>query len=291
MRISKETGMSGTPPFPPCDESEPDIHEATFAVLDILITNARFPFSPLSHGASSCSSCGCAENSCEDCSAPEFCSNCSGCCCPPSHVAWRTRRISRAISIEYFSSLWMVIEVAGSIGVGLLSGSLALLAFGGDSVVELLSAFVVFKHLRGDVTGSTGLGRRTALTTALLLFTLIPTIGLGAVYSYASGLRPEGSLLGVAVAAGAVVIMPYLWLEKRKIGRETRCLPLSIDAVESATCFFMSLALLAGLLAEYFLGLWWADYLATAAILAFVAREGVESFREIEAEEHQNPMS
>ena len=104
----------------------------------------------------------------------------------------------------------MVVEVAGSIGVGLLSRSLALLAFGGDSVVELLSAFVVFSHLRGDVTGSAGLGRRTAVTTTLLLFALMPTIGLGAAYSYASGLRPEGSLLGVAVAIGAVIIMPYL---------------------------------------------------------------------------------
>jgi divalent metal cation (Fe/Co/Zn/Cd) transporter len=197
-------------------------------------------------------------------------------------VAWRRGRIGKAISIEYFSSLWMVVEVTGSIGIGLVSGSLALLAFGGDSVVELLSAFVVFTHLRGDVTGSAGLGRRTALTTTFLLFALVPTIGLGAIYSYASGIRPEGSLLGVVVAAGAVIIMPYLWLEKRKIGRETRCLPLSIDAVESATCFFMSLALFSGLLAEYFFGLWWADYLATGVILAFVAREGIESYREIE---------
>jgi divalent metal cation (Fe/Co/Zn/Cd) transporter len=178
----------------------------------------------------------------------------------------------------------MVVEVAGSIGVGILSGSLALLAFGGDSVVELLSAFVVFSHLRGDVTGSTGLGKQTAWTTTFLLFALIPTIGFGAVYSYLVGVRPEGSILGVAVAVGAVVIMPYLWLEKRKIGRETKCLPLSIDAVESATCFFMSVALLSGLLAEYFLGLWWADYLATAVILAFVAREGIESFKAIDAE-------
>ena len=177
----------------------------------------------------------------------------------------------------------MVVEVAGAIGAGILAGSLALLAFGGDSVVELLSAFVVFSHLRGDVTGSAGLGRRTALTTTFLLFALVPTIGVGAAYSYASGLRPEGSLPGVIIAAGAVLIMPYLWLEKRRIGRETRCLPLSIDAVESATCFFMSLALLSGLLAEYFFGLWWADYLATAAILVFVAREGVESYREIDA--------
>ena len=178
----------------------------------------------------------------------------------------------------------MVVEVAGSIGIGILSGSLALLAFGGDSVVELLSAFVVFSYLRGDVAGSAGLGRRTALTTTFLLFALVPTIGIGAIYSYASGLRPEGSLYGVAVAAGAVLIMPYLWLEKRKIGKETRCLPLSIDAVESATCFFMSLALLSGLLAEYFFGLWWADYLATAVILVFVAKEGVESYREIGAD-------
>ncbi len=191
-------------------------------------------------------------------------------------------RLSRAISIEYLSSLWMSVEAVGSIVAGVLAGSLALLAFGGDSVVELLSAFVVFGHLREDVTGASGLGRRTALTTTLMLFALVPVIGLGAVYSFTSGVRPDSSLLGVSIAVSAVAIMPYLWLEKRRIGRETRCLPLSIDAVESATCFFMSLALLAGLLSEYLFGLWWADYVATAAILAFVAREGLESYRELE---------
>ena len=228
-----------------------------------------------------CESCGCTETSCEGCSSPDLCSSCVGCCCSPSHRAWRTARISRAISIEYFSSLWMVVEVAGSIGVGIVSGSLALLAFGGDSVVELLSAFVVFSHLRGDVSGTGGIGRRTAVTTTLLLFALVPAIGLGAVYSFELGLRPQSSLLGIAVAAGAVVIMPYLWLEKRKIGRETRCLPLTIDAVESATCFFMSVALLSGLVVEYMFGLWWADYAATAVILSFVAKEGIESYRQI----------
>ena len=79
--------------------------------------------------------------------------------------------------------------------------------------------------------------------------------------------------------------MPHLWLEKRNIGRETRSLPLSTDAVESVTCFFMSVALLGGLLAEYFFGLWWADYLATAVILAFVAREAFESYHELREEE------
>jgi divalent metal cation (Fe/Co/Zn/Cd) transporter len=75
--------------------------------------------------------------------------------------------------------------------------------------------------------------------------------------------------------------MPYLWLEKRRIGRETRCLPLVFDSVESATCFFMSVALLTGLALEYFLGLWWVDYLVTGVILAFAATEAVESRREL----------
>jgi divalent metal cation (Fe/Co/Zn/Cd) transporter len=196
-------------------------------------------------------------------------------------VEWRKGRLRRAISIEYLGSLWMTAEISGSIVIGAVSGSFALLAFGGDSVVELLSAIVVFSHLNGDVAGSAGLGRRTALAATVMLFALVPTVSVGAVYSYMSGFRPEGTLLGMAIAVGAVLVMPYLWLEKRTIGRETRCLPLSVDAVASATCFFMSLALLAGLIAEFYFGLWWADYLATAVILVFVAREGVESYREI----------
>lgn len=172
----------------------------------------------------------------------------------------------------------------GTMGLGLLSGSVAMMAFGGDSVVELLSGVVVFSHLRQDAAGSAGLGRRAALSATFLLFALIPTIGLGAVFSFATGVRPEGSLAGIGLALGAVLIMPYLWFEKRKIARETRCLPLAADAFESATCFLMALALLIGLSAEYLLGLWWADYAATVVILAFIAREAVESYREIDAE-------
>lgn len=195
-------------------------------------------------------------------------------------------RIGTGIRIEYFSSAWMIVEVIGSIGFGLIAGSFALLAFGGDSLIELFSGFAVLTYLRRNAGGYERHGKkRTEQVTSALLFSLIPIIGLGAVYSYLTGLRPEGSLLGIAVAIGAVIIMPYLWLEKRKIGRETRSLPLTMDAVESATCFFMSLALLSGLLAEYFLGLWWVDYVATGVILAFVAKEAVESYHELHEEE------
>jgi divalent metal cation (Fe/Co/Zn/Cd) transporter len=189
------------------------------------------------------------------------------------------------VAVEYFSSAWMGVEFVASIALGLMAGSFALLAFGGDSLVELLSGFVVLSHLRKDASSVEIHGKRTELLTSSLLFALIPVIGLSSAYSYFSGLRPEGSPLGIAVALGAVVIMPYLWLEKRRIGRETRSLPLSMDAVESVTCFFMSVALLGGLLAEYFFGLWWADYVATSVILVFVAREALESYQELREED------
>ena len=182
--------------------------------------------------------------------------------------------------LEYISFVWMGVEVLGSIGAGVLVGSLALVAFGGDSLVELLSAFVVARHLKDDALGSQMLGRGTARLSSVLLFSLLPIIGAGALYSYLTGLKPEGSPLGILIAIGAVIVMPYLWLEKRKVGQETNCLPLKIDAVESATCFFMALALLGGLLAEFLLGLWWADYLAAGVILAFVAKEAIETYHE-----------
>lgn len=183
----------------------------------------------------------------------------------------------------------MVVEVMASIGAGLMAGSFALLAFGSDSVVELISSSSVVWHLQKDAGGSEHLGRRTARFTSLLLLALLPIIGLSAGYSYLIGVRPEGSAIGIVVGAGAVVLMPYFWLRKKEIGQETNCLPLTIDAVESATCFFMSVALLGGLLAEYFLGLWWVDYLATGIILGFIAKEWVESDRELR-EEGRGPL-
>jgi divalent metal cation (Fe/Co/Zn/Cd) transporter len=189
------------------------------------------------------------------------------------------------IRVEYLSSAWMTLEAFASIGFGLIAGSLALLAFGGDSVIELISGLVVLTHLRKDVGGPALDDRRAERLTSALLFALIPAVGLGAVYSYISGLRPQGSPLGIAIAAGAVIIMPYLYFRKKRIGEETRCLPLKMDAIESVTCFLMAAVLLGGLLAELFFGLWWVDYLATGAILAFVAREAVESYRELHGQD------
>jgi divalent metal cation (Fe/Co/Zn/Cd) transporter len=189
--------------------------------------------------------------------------------------------VRKGFRLEYLSAGWMSVEAAGTLAAGLLAGSVALLAFGGDSLIEMLSAVAVLGYLRADTGGPRAQGRNAAKLTTALLFSLIPVIGFAAIFSAVSGVRPDSSPLGVAIAAGAVLLMPYLWLEKRRIGRVARCLPLSIDALESATCFFMAAALLAALLVEWLVGLRWVDYVATAVILGFVAVEAAEAYGEV----------
>lgn len=194
--------------------------------------------------------------------------------------------LKRGLIVEYSSLAWMTVEAIGAIVAGIFSGSLALLAFGGDSIIELASSIAVLGHLREENSGrgSEDQTEKTEQATVLLLFLLIPVIGLGTTYAYLSGVEPESSILGILIAAGAVVIMPVLWFEKRRLGKESNCLPLAVDATESATCFSMSAALLVGLVANFLWRLWWVDYVATVVILIFLSREALESLRQVRAE-------
>lgn len=179
----------------------------------------------------------------------------------------------------------MSVEVIASVIAGFIIGkSFALLAFGGDSVIELISAYAVLSYLRKssrDISDIESESEGTEKIATLLLILLIPVIAAGAIYSLHLGIEPKASPFGIAVAVGAVIIMPILWKEKERIGADGNIPPLIIDAIESATCFFMSIALLGGLLINFFLHITWADYVATAIILGFIALEIRESIVDI----------
>jgi divalent metal cation (Fe/Co/Zn/Cd) transporter len=178
----------------------------------------------------------------------------------------------------------MIVEIAGALMAGFIASSFVLIAFGGDSLVELASAIVVLRHVTLDDAGSDSQGEKAALFTTILLVTLVPTIGISSTYSFfILKVQPQPSILGLTIAIGATIIMPILWLKKRDIGRRTACVPLTIDAIESATCFFMSLALLGSLLLEFVFHIGWIDYAATLVILGFVAYEAKESFEQARA--------
>ena len=196
----------------------------------------------------------------------------------------KVRLLHRGLLVEYVSLGWMIVESIVAVAAGLSSGSLALIAFGGDSFVELISSYTVACYLKriekGENTESER-DERVERITALLLFALIPVIGFGALYSFLTGVQAEASPLGIVVALAAVVIMPLLWYEKKRIGSATNCLPLAIDAIESITCFLMSVALLVSLVINYLWRISWVDYVATVVILGFVAKEASEAVSEI----------
>src|SRR2546425_9100295 len=153
---------------------------------------------PMAFGAfspSACQTCGCAETSCESCKTVADCSNCASCCCSTTHQSWRHVRIGNGIRIEYLSSVWMTIEVLGSIGVGLIAGSFALLAFGGDSLIELVSGLAVLGGLRRDSLRIGGLidRKRTEQFNSFLPLPLPPLIALGAGYSVTPGLEAQAT--------------------------------------------------------------------------------------------------
>jgi len=180
----------------------------------------------------------------------------------------------------------MSVEITASVVAGLIVGkSFALLAFAGDSLIEFISAFAVLNYLKNLSLGKylESESERTERISLSLLIVLIPAITLGAIYSYFSAVKPLASPLGIVVSLGAVVIMSFLWIQKRGLGTNANIIPLKIDAVESAACLFMSVAVLGGLVFEYFLGISWADYVATAIILGFVALEVKESLAEMRA--------
>jgi divalent metal cation (Fe/Co/Zn/Cd) transporter len=200
-------------------------------------------------------------------------------------IEQQLRLLRRGLTIEYVSLAWMTVEAAGAVLAGVLAGSPALMAFGGDSIVEFLSSLTVLDHLKSENKGegSEDRTKRTERTTVLLLFLLIPIVGFGTLFAYFTGVEPESSVLGILIAVGSVVIMPVLWFEKRRIGKEANCLPLVVDSAESATCLSMSAALLVGLVANFLWRLWWVDYVATVIILIFLAREAAESAKEMGA--------
>lgn len=191
--------------------------------------------------------------------------------------------LRRGLTIEYISLVWMLVECLVALSAGLMASSLALLAFGGDSVIETISSWTVLSYLRRMRTSTRAVDEndRTEWITTILLFLLIPTIGFGMVYSYLTGVVPESSVLGIGVAVAAVIGMPVLAVEKKRIGSAGNLLPLSIDAIESWTCFYMSLALLGGLVVNYLWKVWWVDYVAAGVILIFVLREALEALEEI----------
>jgi divalent metal cation (Fe/Co/Zn/Cd) transporter len=181
--------------------------------------------------------------------------------------------------LEYISLGWNVVETGVGIGAGIAAGSVALVGFGLDSVVEASSAAILLWRLRTEQTGRRSAEeaeRKAVRAVAVAFFALAAYIGIQAVFDLVTGRRPEESVLGIVLASVSLVVMPLLAWRKRVAARAINSRSLEADARQTTLCTYISAFLLVGLVANSLLGWWWADPLAGIAIAALAAREGRE---------------
>jgi divalent metal cation (Fe/Co/Zn/Cd) transporter len=179
----------------------------------------------------------------------------------------------------------MAAEAALALGAGIAARSVLLTAFGVDSVVELLSGIVLLRRLTVEARGAgteqvDRLEHRTARISAVLLVLLCAYVVITSAAGLLFRLKPEGSVLGLAVAAVAVIAMPLLAWAKTRANRTIRSASLRADIAETVTCAYMAGVTLIGLVASMALGLWWLQYVAAAALLIWLVPETREAIHQ-----------
>jgi divalent metal cation (Fe/Co/Zn/Cd) transporter len=189
-----------------------------------------------------------------------------------------TQALSRGRLLEYLTLGWNSLEAAGAIVTGLIAGSIALVGFGFDSVIECASGATLLWRLRDGQAGERR--ERAALKLVGASFLLLAAyVAWGAVTSLVHREEPRESLFGIAVAAASLVAMPLLARAKRKVARELNSGAMQADSRQTSLCAWLSAILLAGLLLNATLGWWWADPVAALMMVPIIVREGWDGLR------------
>ena len=191
----------------------------------------------------------------------------------------RTRLERRAKRLALIGNAWHVVEFAIAVGAGIAAGSVALVGFGFDSVIEALAGGVIVWLFSGGRGTSPVAERRAQQLIASSFAILVVYVVVESVRDLAGGHHPSASWVGIGLAAFTAPTMPLLASAKRTVGRELSSAAAVSEAGQNMVCAYLSLALLAGLLANAVLGWWWADPAAALVIAAVAAREGRAAWR------------
>jgi divalent metal cation (Fe/Co/Zn/Cd) transporter len=184
----------------------------------------------------------------------------------------------RVIRIQSLTLVWMSVKASVSLGAAWIAHSPALLGFGGDSAVELLSAAVVLWRFRSASRGDDA-ERRAARIAGGLLFVLAAFVALASVLALLGHVEPRSSPIGIVVLILAAVVMPWLARQKRQLSAATASAALRADAAESAVCGYLALIALAGLAINAIWRVSWADPVAALILLPLILREGWEAMK------------
>jgi divalent metal cation (Fe/Co/Zn/Cd) transporter len=198
---------------------------------------------------------------------------------PPTAPRERARLEHQARLLAWGGIAYHFVEFAVALVAGVTAGSIALIGFGADSLIEALAGFVVLWLFTGARIGSHSAERRAQQLIAASFFILAAYVGIESMRSLVGGDEPAASWVGIGLAAFTTLTMPLLAFVKRRVGNKLHSAATVKEAAQTQLCAYLSVALLVGLLANALEGWWWADPAAALVIAAVAIREGVESWR------------
>jgi divalent metal cation (Fe/Co/Zn/Cd) transporter len=191
----------------------------------------------------------------------------------------RARLERQARLLAWGGNAWHIVEFAIAVGAGIAAGSIALVAFGVDSLIEVAAGLTIVWRFSGSRLASATSERRAQQIIAFSYFLLAAYVAVESVRDLASGNEPGVSWVGIGLAAFTAPTMPLLARAKRRVGHALGSAATVGEGGQNMICAYLSVALLAGLLLNALVGWWWADPLAALVIGAVAVREGVESWR------------
>lgn len=193
----------------------------------------------------------------------------------------RAALLARGRRLEYCTIAWNGFEAIVAIASGVLAGSIALVGFGLDSVIETLSAGILLWRLRADLDiEARERAERTARRLVGICFLLLAAyVGIESIRALWTKAQPERSVPGILIAIAAVIVMPLLGRTKRRVAAQLGSRALHADSRQADFCAYLSAILLGGLLLHALLGWWWADPAAALIMVPIIAREGVQGLR------------
>ena len=193
----------------------------------------------------------------------------------------RADQVRHGLHLEYLTIAYNSLEALIAIVFGIVAGSVALVGFGLDSVIEVTSGATLIWRLRADSSiAARERAERTALRIVGVCF-----LGLAAYVTYEAAeslwlqRAPERTMPGIALAVASMVVMPLLARAKRRVAGRIGSSALTADAMQTQLCTYLSAILLGGLLLNALLGWWWADPLAALAMIPIMVKEGRSALR------------
>jgi divalent metal cation (Fe/Co/Zn/Cd) transporter len=199
----------------------------------------------------------------------------------PDHSITQLAAARRGRRLEYITLAWNSAEGIAALVAGFLAGSIALVGFGLDSVIEISSGAVLLWRLRaeGDAERRERAEHRAQRLVGICFLALAAYVACDSVKGLVRHEAPAESVFGIGVAIAALIAMPLLARAKRQVARQLNSGAMHADSRQSDFCAYLSAILLAGLLLNALLGWWWADPVAALVMVPLIAREGVEGLR------------